>query len=396
MPGVTLSGTFFDRNIRTPYFNQYNASVQYELFKNLLVEVAYVGTRGLNQFRQIAINQAHLASPRNPIINVVTGATITTNTPANAPLRAPFQGVEINGFLQNQSTAQSSYNSLQASLTKQLSRRLQLLGSYTYARSIDNSSGQGAGAGINGIVNPGAIGDTSGILGNQFDNRANRGVSDFDRTHRFVLSYLWELPKPALTARSSARQWLFSDWQMAGIIVAMSGLPIDIVDSGAGSLYGLNGPSALARPSYAPGASRKTAASNIPAGYFFNPFAFARPTVLSGQLIPSSSGTATASVTGTDLGNVGRNVLRGPRQINVDFSIIKRFPFGGSKNIELRVEFFNLLNHVNLANPISDLNAIVPSGIDSSGQIIAPGDFGRIISTSNNPRLIQLALKFKF
>ena len=399
VPGVTLAGTFFDRRIRTPYFHQYNASVQYELFRDLLFEIAYVGTLGLNQFRQIAINQAHLASPQNPIVNIVTGATITTNTPANALLRAPFQGVEINGFFQNQSTAQSSYNSLQASLTKRLSRRLQLLGSYTYARSMDNSSGQGAGAGISGIVNPGAIGDTSSILGNQLDNRANRGVSDFDRTHRFVLSYLWELPKPALAARSGARQWLLSDWQVAGIIIAMSGLPIDIVDSGAGSLYGLNAPSALARPSYAPGASLKTATSNIPAGYFFNPFAFARPMVLSGQLIPSSNGTATASATGTDLGNVGRNVLRGPRQINVDFSIIKRFPFGGSKNIELRAEFFNLLNHVNFANPISDLNAIAPSGgsIDSrTGQIIAPGDFGRIISTSNNSRLIQLVLKFKF
>lgn len=133
--GVTLSGTFFDRNIRTPYFHQYNASFQYEWVKNLLLEVAYVGTRGLNQFRQIAINQARLASPQNPIVNVVTSATITTNTPANAQLRAPFQGVEINGFFQNQSTAQSSYNSLQTSLTRRLSQRLQLLASYTYAKS---------------------------------------------------------------------------------------------------------------------------------------------------------------------------------------------------------------------------------------------------------------------
>jgi len=401
VPGVTLAGTFFDRKICTPYFYQYNASAQYELFNDLLFEIAYVGTRGLNQFRLIAINQARLASQQNPIVNVVTGATITTNTPANAPLRAPFQGVEINGFFQNQTTAQSSYNSLQASLTKRLSRRLQLLGSYTYAKSMDNTSGQGAGAGIGGIVNPGAIGDTSNILGNQLDNRANRGVSDFDRTHRFVLSYLWDLPKPGLSARSGAEQWLLSDWQVAGIIIAMSGLPIDIVDSGAGSLYGLNAPSALARPNYAPGASRDTATSNITAEYFFNPLTFARPMVLSGQLIPSSNGTAIASANGTDLGNVGRNNLRGPRQINVDFSIIKHFPIGEYKNIELRAEFFNLFNHVNFANPISDFNAVSSSGgsIDlRTGQIIPgnAGDFGRIISTSNNPRIIQFALKFNY
>ena len=234
VPGVALSGSFFDRGIRTPYFQQYNAGIQYELLGNTLLEASYVGTRALNQFRQVAINQARLASPQHPIINAVTGATITTNTPGNAQLRAPFQGVEINSFFQNQSTAQSNYNSLQISLTRRLSHGLQVLASYTYARSIDSASGLGAGAGVNGVINPGLVGDTSNILGNQLDGRANRGVSDFDRTHRFVLSYLWELPLPAFAARSTASRWLFANWQVAGIVVGMSGLPIDIVDSGAG------------------------------------------------------------------------------------------------------------------------------------------------------------------
>ncbi len=106
-----------------------------------------------------------------------------------------------------------------------------------------------------------------------------------------------------------------------------------------------------------------------------------------------------ANAPGTDIGNVGRNVLRGPRQANVDFSIIKRFSFGESKSIEFRAEFFNLFNHVNLANPISDLNSVNSSGgtIDpNTGQIKTAGDFGRIISTSNNPRLIQFALKLNY
>ena len=83
----------------------------------------------------------------------------------------------------------------------------------------------------------------------------------------------------------------------------------------------------------------------------------------------------------------------------MDFSIIKRFRIDEAKNVELRAEFFNLFNHVNLANPISNLNAAVSSGgaINSNtGQIINPGDVGRITSTSNNPRLIQFALKFSF
>jgi hypothetical protein len=385
VPGVLLSSSTFDRRLRTAYFHQYNASLQYAISPDLLLEVAYVGTRGYNLFRNVRINQARLASPQQPIVNEVTGQVITTNTPANAMLRAPYQGVDISGFQQFQYTAESAYNSLQMSLTRRLTKGLQLLASYTYAKSLDNASGQ---AGF----------DASIILGNQFDDRANRGVSDFDRTHRFVLSYLWDLPRPAFTQKSTAGRLLLSRWQVAGIITAMSGQPFDIVDSAAGSFYfGAN--SGLSRPNWAAGATRDTATSNVPPGYFFNPFAFVRPVVLAGQLISSSNGSAIAGATGTDFGNVGRNVLRGPRQTNVDFSIIRRFPISESKNIEFRAEFFNLFNHVNFGNPISNLNAVSSSDgtiNQNNGQIINPGDFGRIISTSNNPRLIQFALKLNF
>ncbi|MBI1761181.1 MAG: TonB-dependent receptor [Acidobacteria bacterium] len=379
VPGVALSGNLFDRNIRTPYLHQYNANVQYELAKDLLFEAGYVGTRGLNLFRQVALNQARLASTASPIVNEATGATITTNTPANAALRAPFQGVGINNFSLNQSTAQSSYHALQASLTKRLARGLQFLASYTWAKSIDNASGQGGGAGIGGVINPGGVGETIGVLGNQLDNRANRGVSDFDRTQRFVFSGFYELPGP----KGGAAKIALGGWQIASIVTAMSGLPIDIVDTGAGSFYGLSGGGApLARPNFAAGATRETALSNVPAGYYFNPAAFARPTIAAGQPIPSSGGKFIADAAGTDIGSVGRNILRGPRQTNVDFSVFKRFYFGETRNFEFRTEFFNVINHVNLANPLSDFNA--------------GASFGRIISVTTNPRIIQFAFKFNY
>ncbi|MDT5158634.1 MAG: hypothetical protein QOH51_2991 [Acidobacteriota bacterium] len=377
VPNVALSGTFFDRNLRTPYMQQYNASVQYELSKDYVVEAAYVGTHGVNLFRQIGINQARLASPSNPVVNGVTGAVITTNTPANAALRAPFQGAGLNNFFQNQTTAQSTYNSMQLSLTKRFSRGLQFLASYTFAKSIDNASGQGGGPGTGGVLNPGSVGETSPILGNQHDNRANRGVSDFDRPHRFVFSYVYDLPDPIGHEGSTFARVVLNDWQLGGIFTAMSGLPIDIVDTGGASLYGLNG-AALSRPNVV-----GDPFSNVPAGFYFNPAAFARANVAAGQVIPSSGGSATAAAAGTDFGNAGRNILRGPRQNNLDFSIIKRFAIDESKNVEFRTEFFNLTNHVNFANPISDLNAGAAS-------------FGRIISASNNPRLIQFALKLNF
>lgn len=392
VPGIDLAGAAFDRDLRTPYIQQFNLSLQYKLTQHMVWEVAYAGTRGANLFRQVAINQARLASPQSPITNEVTNAVIITNTPTNAQLRAPFQGVSITGFTLNQSTAQSTYHSLQTSVTQQLSHGLQFLASYNYAKSIDNASGAGGGAGIGGVVNTGAVGDTGPILGRQLDPRANRGASDFDRTHRFVLSSVWDLPGPG-AAKFFKR--LASNWQVSSIVTAMSGLPIDIVDTGAGSFYGLaNGANPLARPNLLPGDTCQSAKQSVPPGFFFNPRVFARPVVLPGMPIPSSGGAATAAASGTDIGNVDRNCLRGPKQVNVDFGVAKSFPFTESTNLEFRTEFFNLFNHVNLANPIS--NATAASVDSTTGQVVSPGNFGRIISTSSNPRIIQFAAKLIF
>jgi Carboxypeptidase regulatory-like domain/TonB dependent receptor len=400
VPGVALAGNPFDRNLRTPYVQQFGLSLQHEASRDLLLEIAYVGTRGLNLFRQVAINQARLASPQNPVTNEVTGAVLTTNTQSNAPLRAPFQGVSVTGFTQNQTSAQSSYHSLQLSMTKRFSRGLQFLGSYTYAKSLDNASGAGAGAGITGLVNTGAVGDTSAILGNQLVARANRGVSDFDRTHRFVLSYSWDLPAPHFVSGSRAARLTLSGWQLTGIATAMSGLPIDIVDTNSGSFYGLSsGSNPLARPSMAAGAACGVARKNAPEGYFFNPYAFVRPVIQAGQVIPSSGGAAIAGGMGTDIGDVPRNCLRGPQQVNMDLGLVKHFPLRESTTVEFRAEFFNFFNHVNLANPISNFNAIIGTGgtiNTATGQVITAGSFGRAISASNNPRLIQFALKLNF
>lgn len=398
--GQTLFARFFDRNMRTPYIQQFNLGAQYELSSNSVLEVAYVGSRGINLFRQVNINQARLASANSPIFNVVLDRDITTNTPSDAQLRAPFLGVGHFGtFTLDQTTAQSTYHSLQASLTRRLARGLQFLASYTWSKSIDNASGTGGGSGTTGLTNTSASFDSDIFVGDQLDNRANRGLSNFDRKHRFVLSFLWELPVPGFLRRTKFRRTLFSGWQASGIVTAMSGLPIDIIDSEGGTFY-LGPIGGAGRPNWVPGVSPT---SSIPPGYYFNPYAFARPYVQAGDIIPSSGGWAAAAVRGTDFGNVGRNVLRGPRQFNTDLSVGKRFRIDDAKNIEFRAEFFNLFNTVNFANPISNLAAVVQTAgagsINQNTGRIEPGragDFGRIISTSNNPRLIQLALKYSF
>jgi len=208
------------------------------------------------------------------------------------------------------------------------------------------------------------------------------------------------MPKPVFAGQSRPGRLAFWNWQSSAILIAMSGLPIDIEDTGAGSFYGLaNGANPLARPSLVAGMTCKSATQDVPAGYFLSPTVFARPLVQAGQAIPSSGGIATASAAGTDIGDIGRNCLRGPQQVNLDFSLAKLFRVSESQTFEFRTESFNVFNHPNFANPISNLNALVASGDrlePTTGQVLSAGNFGRIISTSNNPRIIQFALKFNF
>ncbi len=346
--------------------------MQYELLQDTTLQIAYVGSRGVKLFRTVAVNQAPIASPNHPITNVVTGQVITDNTIENATLRAPMQGVDPGFFGLNESTAQSMYHSLQATWNRRFSRGLQFSASYTFSKSIDNASNPGWGPGTRG----GGF-DTASLLGNQLNERANRGISDFDSTHRLVASYAWDLPAPAFAHGSTVRL-LAANWRLSGIVTAMSGIPVDIFDPAGGFLYGQFG----ARPNWSPGANRRSAMRNVPLGYYFNPGAFAIASVQPGQSIPSAHDpTAITSEGGTDFGNVGRNVLRGPSQSNVDFSLGKRFPLSESKVLEFRADFFNLFNHSNRDNPISD---------------ISTGDFGKVLSFSSSPRIVQLSLKFNF
>ena len=390
-PGIALTGSIMDRNNRTPYFQHFNTSVEYQFAGNTALQVAYVGSRGVRLFRQLAVNQARIASTNHPITNAVTGEVITTNTVDNAVLRAPFQGADTSFFSLNQTSAQSTYHSLQVTLNHRASHGIEFQAAYTFSKSIDNASNAGGGAFSDGTLDRSSGLDTGSVFGNQFSARANRGLSDFDRTLRFVLNFVWDVPKLSWPAHSRVGQAVFSNWQLSGIVIAMSGLPVDIFDPAAGDLYGLAG----ARPNWAPGASRKTATTNVPSGYFFNPFAFALPVVGPNQPIPSAKDTgALAPDGGNDLGNAGRNVLHGPSQSNIDLSVAKRFRVRESKSFEIRADFFNALNHANRSNPISDITAA--SLFDPSGRIVSPGDFGRSLSFGSSPRIIQLSVKFVY
>ena len=332
-----------DPNLRTPYIQQWGANFQYAPGKELLVEVGYVGTKGVALPDRRAINQALLASPSNPING------ITTNDPSNTALRVPYQGLSPAGLLAEETAADSHYHSMQASVTRRYRNGLRFLGSYTFSKSIDDGSG-------------GSTSIFAEVTGDEAHIWTNKAVSDFDRTHRMVVNFGYAIPKwGGRVGASGFGKRVMNGWEIAGIVIAQSGTPFSITDTTAATLYGTTG----SRANWASGATIDTAR-------------------LSGSIegrLTQYFNTAAFMKAGTGFGNSGRNILRGPRQRNVDLSINKRIPVTERVAAEFRGELFNAFNMVNFAAPSGSVNSMV---------------FGTISATTGNPRVGQLALKLTF
>jgi hypothetical protein len=345
-PTSSLSIGAISDSIRSPYSQQYDLNLQYEFARDFLFQVGYVGsgTRHLDACRQF--NQALIATPENP----VNGQTTTTNE--NLAQRVPFQGIAGGSYI-CQTSFNSSYNALQTSVKKRTSYGLTLLASYTFSKTLDYISGTG-----------GTDSLEVDFLGNdQTQPRGSHGPSDFDRTHRFVLSAVYQTPNikfgPAFVRP------VLSRWQISGVSVLQSGLPITAVDSTAGSVFGNLVGDTRAECTGANPASSGSVTSRL--NGYFNLAAFAPAPVIGD---------------GTGFGNCGVGILRGPSELNLDLGVQRSFALTERQSIDFRAEFFNFTNTPKFGNPINDFAA-------------GPA-FGVITSTVGNPRIIQFALKYKF
>jgi hypothetical protein len=360
---ATISRGFLDPLSRTPYFQNYTLNVQYAFTKDLVLETAYVGSKGTKLYLSITKNQADLASPSNPINGQ------TTNSPTNAVLRAQWLGFS-NVTWSNENTGISNYHSLQTSLTKRMSDGLGFLASYTFSRSLGT------------VFGGDAFGDFAGSFGNLAQNQhdvrgTGYGPLTFDRAHRFVMSGLYELP--FFRGSTSALEKALGGWQLSGIWTVQSGTPFSIIDPTSGTLYGLSG-----RASFAPGATAEAAtlsgSTQSRLNAYFNTAAFIRaPSIPAGGTTPDGFPVSAA---GTVFGNTGVNILPGPGQANLDLGIFKRFSLGEQRRLEFRAEFFNALNQVNFDLPGSAVST--------------PATFGVISDTTAAPRVIQFALRLMF
>ena len=353
--GLTL--LTLDPNLRLPYAQDWNFTIERSFGTGWLASIGYVGTKGSKLPRFMEGDPAVLCSdlPSAQQSSCISGEQQNVNlyrpysgcTPAN-PNNCDYGSIGLIAGVAN-----SDYNALQASLRKQVGHGLAFLASYTYSKTLDDVSSFN----ISGS-SPQLVAGENDLAQNPRDLAAEYGRSLFDARHRLVLSYEWQLP-----FWREGRGWYqraFGNWQLNGIFSASTGTPFTVYDSSDPSLQGqapeISGfvgdrPNLVGNPNDGP----KTAAE------WFNTQAFQRAPIAT-------------------FGNAGRNIVQGAGLAQWDCALFKGFRLGESTSLQFRAEMFNLTNRVNFAVPNDDLNS--PT-------------FGQVQSALP-PRQIQFALKLLF
>jgi hypothetical protein len=360
-----------DPRLVTPYTQQWHLGLEYELPADTVLEVSYGGSRGLKLFAFYNANQAvpdpnpsDATAPRRPANDEAPGATgpCTLAEPQNCN---PALDAAIDTLRSN---TESNYDSLQIRLEKRYSHGLQYEASYTFAHALDDASSASLGS-----VNNGDFQD-------QRYPTQNYGNADFDVRHRFVFSYVYDLPfgRGRIFAKdaSGVVNQVLGNWQMSGVFSKATGnyyTATDIIsvsNSDCGGTVGFycSRPARVGNPNAKP---------CVP-GTLFNTCAFADDTTIPG-IVPSGT-----------FGDAGRNIIDGPGYTTWDTSFVKQFPINEQKHLEFRAEFFNILNHVNyLFGQFGAISAEpTPLELGQSG-------FGFPLA-ARAPRQIQFALKFYF
>ena len=378
LPSQYIFGLVVPRRFVTPATQQWNLTLQRELGSRWVFEVGYVGTHSIH-LRETRTNlQAQRASQSNPV--VVTDAsgqfTITTNTFSNGPARS--RSGAINGYSGMQlfaDDAYSHYHSLQTTLSRRWGAGY-FQAAYTFSRSTDaTSSGNTA---FNTAFNDESTLD------------ASRGLSDFDRRHRFVVSYRYELP--FYRGVRGAKGALLSGWSVSGISTFQSGTPFSVTDSAAGT--GFIGPGftpLTLGASLAPGGSVAAGTSHGDIHTRIDGY-LNIPNFTTAPLLYTAQCQSDPNFCTTDFGDLGRNIYHGPFQQSWDFSLIKNLRLSERQTLRFTSDFFNLWNHANFGNPaITDFETTAGGTLPQSQT-----PFGKIVQTVGTPRLIQFSLRWAF
>ena len=374
--GYSALGDFFgaNPNLRTPYVQNWNLNIQQSLSNHAVLQIGYVGSKGTKLFRFRDINQPSQAA--------ITAADLACNCINSYGVPRPSG----NFFYVNQeeSTAGSVYHALQTSLRVNGWHGLSTQANFVWSHSIDNASD------LEDFI------PNASQPQNSWSPQFDRGNSNFDVRRRFTWNFTYELPK-----RGGDYARLKDGWGFDGVLNLQDGQPFNLNYafegdySGAGE--GFDRPDLVGPVQY----------GGLP-GNFLNLSSFAAPCTF---VANPSSGSEADCVPGTrHFGTLGRNSLRGPSFKELNFSVFKDTPINEHVNLQLRAEFFNILNHPNFANPILPGFIADPGtpNVDptagplgrqvGSYALTATGDvgIGNPFLGGGGPRGIQFAAKFTF
>ena len=365
-----LNVPFVNQLEHTPLDRQYNFQIQYQFAPSWVLEIGYVGSSAINLVdANHNYNPAQLASPTDPING------ITTNTLQNVQDRVPYLGYQAVGLQGTAYDLVSNYNSVQVTARKQFSHGFTLQAAYTFSKSLTNE---------NGLV----------ANGNDPLNTAQQyGPSYFNRPSRFIMNYSWDLPFGKHTGILGG---VANGWNLSGVTTIQSGNLFTIIDSAAGTIYGTSSTTldgGYSRAQLCPGITYQSMYSSGgvesriggPSGGpgWFAADAFCSPPAI-GQTPTCGPGCF-----GYAYGDMGPGAAKGPGQFNFDTTFQKITRITEHQSIQFRAEFFNLFNHTQFNAPNTALFAS-PLPDENSP------NFGRLTSTSVNPRVIQLGLKYVF
>jgi hypothetical protein len=330
------------------YVMQWNASIERILAPNLVLSVAYAGSRGVHMFS--LVNDVDIVLP------TLSPAGYLFPTPVGSGTRL---NPEVGSIRQLTWGDGSNYNSLQTHLEQQFRHGLELRGAFTWQKSIDGYS--------SGIF-PAQFQNSVGSL---FINRhLNRGVSDFDVGRVAVIDGLWQLPKTS--AALPVLKALVNGWQVRGILTATDGMPFTPLISGDAA--GENSSGSYDVPNRVVGPSCTHLTNPGDPSHYINLACYSFP-------VPANL-----------LGNAGRNSLVGPGLVELDCAVVRNFNVGfisDAAKLEFRAEAFNLANRPNFEPPLAN-NALY----NSKGVPLASA--GIITSTATTSRQIQLALRLSW
>jgi hypothetical protein len=379
---INLFALEVPRDFKVPNTQQWNFTIQHSLGKAWVLEVGYVGTHAIHlRDTRDAIQSLDATAADPVVVTDVNGNVyhITANTFDNGPARTPTPGLNgYDGYQIFANDAWSRYNALQTTLSRRWSRGY-FQTAYTWSKSIDaTSTGNTA---FNTAYN------------SQTDVNASKGLSDFDRPQRLVISYVYGLP--FLEKSTGIVHAVLAGWEVSGITTLQSGLPFSIYDSEAGTAFLGAGSTPLLGASLASGATiaggyaSGSLTSRINNGYL-NPAAFTPAPLLYPALCnPNDSNPSdptNSNFCTTGFGDLQRNSYRGPFEQNWDFSLIKNFHITERQNLRFTADFFDIWNHPNFGNPqVTDVETIGPDS-----------PFGKINTTVGQPRLIQFSLRYSF